>query len=83
MKVCDSCGKRIDEYGHNYIKIQSIQNCTSQGYPDEYVRQSFDCCPSCTMGMLKRILIGNPQTGEISPNQEECFQKYIESDHDL
>lgn len=83
MKTCDACGKQIDQYGTNFVKIQNIQNGVSQGYPSEWVRSTWDCCPGCVLGILKRVLIGHPETGEISDNQEANFQGYMKTDQDL
>ena len=71
MKICEVCHKRIDEYGTSYVKVQVVQNSMSQGYPDEFVKKSVECCPLCTIEALKNVLIGD------SPSVHVKFEEYL------
>jgi hypothetical protein len=56
--TCSVCNKPFDYPGEDFVRLQRIRNYHSQGYPDQFVRASFDCHQAClpdAMGILERF----------------------------
>jgi hypothetical protein len=56
--TCDVCKQPFKYPGDDFVRVQRMRNYHSQGYPDQFVRASFDCHQAClpsAMGILERF----------------------------
>ena len=73
MRVCEGCGKRIDEYGTSFVKIEVVKNTQSQGFPETYAEKTVESCSFCVLEALKNLLIGSAK--KANADFEEYMKK--------